>query len=503
MADAYGSIASNPTEITLGSTVTDNIATPSDVDYFKLPQASVASKLTLNFTGLSSTTNDNEFTVTIRNASDAVVATTTKGLSTTLNASIAANTNYYVRVEKGTTTSSANYSIKAGLTPTVETEGNGSVALADRLVPNASFKGYLGTSSTADANDVDYYAFTTGPTSGKTVAITVASTAKDAIFYKASVVDANGTVQRDGNNNLLSKTAGSSNASLNFTISDSGNTKKGTYFLKIEANDTSTFASSSEAKNPYTITLGGTTDFNEPPSITMGGVTSGAYGTQKDSTATKTVSLNSQTALSSLISTADPDTASTVNSAVKSYYIGLKDTTLGDADIVALSQDLSSGTALTLNSNSSARTTAISNSTKGSAITVTSAGDDSGITFAVAGTVLAMDLNGDGDTSDAGEAAGSYTETIKGTNAGIATTTHLFTAVTSITSSGAAAGKVTAGVDNSGRIIYDSDGNGFADAVISGKTSTGAGFFKEITATQFATAKYVGSSVAETNQQTI
>ena len=111
MADAYGSIASNPTEITLGSTVTDNIATPSDVDYFKLPQASVASKLTLNFTGLSSTTNDNEFTVTIRNASDAVVATTTKGLSTTLNASIAANTNYYVRVEKGTTTSAANYTI--------------------------------------------------------------------------------------------------------------------------------------------------------------------------------------------------------------------------------------------------------------------------------------------------------------------------------------------------------------------------------------------------------
>ena len=153
MADAYGSIASNPTEITLGASVTDNIATSSDVDYFKLPQASVASKLTLDFTGLSSTTNDNEFTVTIRNASDSVVATTTKGLSTTLPASIAANANYYIRVEKGTTTSTANYSIKASLTPTVETEANGSVSTADRLVPNASFKGYLGTSSTADANE--------------------------------------------------------------------------------------------------------------------------------------------------------------------------------------------------------------------------------------------------------------------------------------------------------------------------------------------------------------
>ena len=73
-------------------------------------------------------------------------------------------------------------------------------------------------------------------------------------------------------------------------------------------------ATSSEAKKPYTITLAGTTDFNEPPSISLGGVTSGAYGTQKDSTSAKTVSLNAEVALSSLITTSDPDTASTANS---------------------------------------------------------------------------------------------------------------------------------------------------------------------------------------------
>ena len=269
MADAYGSIASNPTEITLGSSVTDNIATPSDKDYFKLPQVGVASKLSLDFTGLSSTTNDNEFTVSIVNASDTALsgASITTGLSKTVSASLAANTNYYVKIEKGTTTSTANYSIKAGVTPTVETEANGSIATADRLVPNAAYQGILGTSSSADGSDVDYYAFTTGPTDGKTVAITVAATAKDATFYKASVVDGNGQVQKDGNNNLLSKTVGSSNANLNFTISSTGNTKKGTYYLKIEANDPSKFAATSEAKNPYTITLAGTTDFNEPPSI--------------------------------------------------------------------------------------------------------------------------------------------------------------------------------------------------------------------------------------------
>ena len=508
MADAYGSIASNPTEITLGSSVTDNIATPSDKDYFKLPQVSVASKLSLDFTGLSSTTNDNEFTVSIVNASDTALsgASITTGLSKTVSASLAANTNYYVKIEKGTTTSTANYSIKAGVTPTVETEPNGSIATADRLVPNAAYQGILGTSSSADGSDVDYYAFTTGPTDGKTVAITVAATAKDATFYKASVVDGNGQVQKDGNNNLLSKTVGSSNANLNFIISSTGNTKKGTYYLKIEANDPSKFSVTSEAKNPYTITLAGTTDFNEPPSITMGGVTSGAYGSQKDSTVTKTVSLNSQAKLSTLISTSDPDTASTVNSAVKSYYIGLKDTTVDDNDIVALSQDVDSGKALDLNpagTSGSVRKAAILNSSKGSAITVTSAADDSDITFAIAGNALAMDLNGDGDTSDTGEGAGTITETIKGANNGVATTTRTFTTVTSVTSSAAADGKVSVGVDNSGRIVYDSNGNGNIDTAIGGMTTTGTGFFKDITATQFATAKYVGSTVAETDQQTI
>ena len=86
--DAKGSIASSPLELTLGSIVTDNISSSSDVDYFKLPQVTSASKLTLDFTGLSSTTNDNEFIISVKNASDTTVATTTKGLSTTLNAAM-------------------------------------------------------------------------------------------------------------------------------------------------------------------------------------------------------------------------------------------------------------------------------------------------------------------------------------------------------------------------------------------------------------------------------
>ena len=196
MSDAVGAIASNPSELTLGTTYTDNLGIASDKDYFQLPQQSKNSKVTIDFTGLSSSTNDllngttGEFKISIRNSSDAIIATTTRGISNTaadLTASLAANTTYYVSVEKGTAYSNKNYSIKASMVETMETEANENVGTADPIVPNAAFTGYLGTSSAAKADDVDVYAFTTGTTSGKTVAITIASTAKDATFYKAKI----------------------------------------------------------------------------------------------------------------------------------------------------------------------------------------------------------------------------------------------------------------------------------------------------------------------------
>ena len=73
----------------------------------------------------------------------------------------------------------------------METEANENVGTADPIVPNATFTGvrdFLG----GKADDVDVYAFTTGTTSGKTVAITIASTAKDATFYKAKITNVDG-----------------------------------------------------------------------------------------------------------------------------------------------------------------------------------------------------------------------------------------------------------------------------------------------------------------------
>jgi hypothetical protein len=584
MGDAVGAIGSNPAELTLGATYTDNIGSSSDVDYFQLPQQSKNSKVTIDFTGLSSTTNDllngasGEFKLSIVNASDSALASTIKGLSTSLSASLSANTNYYVKLEKGTAFSSSNYSIKASMIETVESEANENVGTADVIVPNAAFTGYLGTSSTASASDVDVYAFTTGTTNGKTVAITVAATASDATFYKIKVTDADGATQRNSNNETLETTVGASNGTLNFTVDSSGNTAPGTYYLWVQANETSSFAASSEATKPYTVTMAGTTDYNSPPTVVMGGAVSGLSGSNNvTSSTTKTVSLNGVSntysddlALSSMVTVSDPDTDS-ANKTIAKYFLILKDTAVGDADRLVTSFSVTNAANdLTLINSGAASVVASETVTNAatdltlvnasailnSAITITSAGNDSGMTFLVTGTNAAGGAQTETITgANAGIATGlkvfktvteidpsattaaavtagvalnaaititsvgndsgmtflvtgtdsagtALTETITGANAGIATGVKIFKTVTEIDPSATTAAAVTVGVNNSGRVVYDANGNGTIDTAIGGKTATsGSGVVHDLTAAQFATAKYIGAPTTEVGQQ--
>ena len=85
-------------------------------------------------------------------------------------------------------------------------------------------------------------------------------------------------------------------------------------------------------------------------------------------------------------------------------------------------------------------------------VTITSVGNDSGITFAVAG------IGVDGESSE--------TETVTGANASTVSTTKLFRRIFSITSSGAAAGNLSAGtngyvatLDKPRRVLITSAGN--------------------------------------------
>ena len=77
----------------------------------------------------------------------------------------------------------------------------------------------------------------------------------------------------------------------------------------------------------------------------------------------------------------------------------------------------------------------------GRIVTILSAGDDSGISFTVAGT----DVNGD-----------SQTESITGANAGTATGAKYFETVTAITAVGDPAGNVSAGINASaGDVVFE------------------------------------------------
>ena len=106
-------------------------------------------------------------------------------------------------------------------------------------------------------------------------------------------------------------------------------------------------------------------------------------------------------------------------------------TLTNDDDGICASQALGAAGSLTINGALATSGVALWNRDTGQIVTVTSAGNDSGITF----TITGADPDGT-----------SITQTITGANAGAAVTTYFFTTVTSITASGAVATTVKVGV---------------------------------------------------------
>ena len=108
------------------------------------------------------------------------------------------------------------------------------------------------------------------------------------------------------------------------------------------------------------------------------------------------------------------------------------DTQALDADGISVAATLSGSGNLTLGGALTSGGSATFDS--GRVVPLLSAGDDSGDTFTVTGT----DVNGD-----------AQTEEITGANAGTATGTKYFKTVTQISTDGASAGNVSAGINNS------------------------------------------------------
>ena len=114
---------------------------------------------------------------------------------------------------------------------------------------------------------------------------------------------------------------------------------------------------------------------------------------------------------------------------VKTKFFGAVDAT--DADGISVSASIGSATTLTLGGVLTSGGSYTSGDNIGQIITITSAADDSGITFTVVGT------NAVGD---------ALTEVVTGADTTVASSSGYFNTVTSITTSAATAGAVTAGV---------------------------------------------------------
>mgnify|MGYP001052329358 CR=1 FL=1 len=114
---------------------------------------------------------------------------------------------------------------------------------------------------------------------------------------------------------------------------------------------------------------------------------------------------------------------------VQSTYI-TADTVVLDADGITTSASLSGAGTLTINGTLASTGTVTLSS--GRQVTITSAGNDTGVTFTVTGT----DVNG-----------AAQTEAITGASGAAATSTKYFKTITEIANSAASAGAVTAGIN--------------------------------------------------------
>jgi len=118
---------------------------------------------------------------------------------------------------------------------------------------------------------------------------------------------------------------------------------------------------------------------------------------------------------------------------VKSKFFGAVAAT--DADGISTTASISGAAALTINGTLTSGGSYTSGDNIGQLVTITSAGDDSGITFTVVGT----DAVGD-----------AQTEVVTGANTTVATSSGYFNTVASITTSASSAAAVTAGVTGTG-----------------------------------------------------
>lgn len=192
--------------------------------------------------------------------------------------------------------------------------------------------------------------------------------------------------------------------------------------------------------------------------------------------------------------TADDDGISATQTAPGAFALAINGALSSGFSATSIAQAQAVGAAGNLTLNGTTVKAGVAYLGDGAYIAVTSAGNDTGITFTVKGILYGPNSQG-----------GTYQqETLTGSNTSVVVTTKLFSTVTAVTASAAAAGNVSVGVNGSAtldqgrRVIITSGGNDSAKTF----TFTGTDWIGNIR-TQAVTGANVGIATTTIDFKTV
>ena len=304
---ANNNTITNADSLELGSILTGGL-TSTDVDYFKVSgdDISVDSLVEIVFTPTVPGVGK-EWTIDLVNAAGTSLLTggaQDVTASTTLSARVNdTDGSVYLKVSPSQYSGSMDYTVLATAAPAVETEDNDSLNKATPLTKSVSVEGVLGSTSSPDGDDVDFYLFTVADAGTVSIALQSPTSTASSNVYTATVQTADGqTVVYNGQQ--VTKTFGQQSTTSTIEFAGDAST---TYFLEIAASsgEETNFTSADDDREAYTVELSGTATLNDEPVVTIGSKSSAARGTTTDSGVSQSIKIDSSINLVDVVDVTD------------------------------------------------------------------------------------------------------------------------------------------------------------------------------------------------------
>jgi len=304
---ANNNTITNADSLELGSILTGGL-TSTDVDYFKVSgdDISVDSLVEIVFTPTVPGVGK-EWTIDLVNAAGTSLLTggaQDVTASTTLSARVNdTDGSVYLKVSPSQYSGSMDYTVLANAAPAVESEDNDSLNKATPLTKSVSVEGVLGSTSSPDGDDVDFYLFTVADAGTVSIALQSPTSTASSNVYTATMRTADGqTVVYNGQQ--VTKTFGQQSTTSTIEFAGDAST---TYFLEIAASsgEETNFTSADDDREAYTIELSGTATLNDEPVVTIGSKSSAARGTTTDSGVSQSIKIDSSINLVDVVDVTD------------------------------------------------------------------------------------------------------------------------------------------------------------------------------------------------------